>query len=179
MSDSTSTSGAGAIGQGDEVVKLGAARHLTPFRKGDARASEAGKKGAAARTAAAAAKRADALVILDRVRTLGAAADRADLGPAAVGAALEMIGRVSSGDQRVPDPAAWLRVLVDVARLEAGEATSATLVAHVGSDAAARVMALQQQARAALSSTVQAADDPSPGGPAVGVEIVEHGHPVA
>jgi hypothetical protein len=90
-----------------------------------------------------------------------------------------MIGRVSSGDQRVPDPAAWVRVLVDVARLEAGEATSATLVAHVGSDAAARVLALQAQARAALSATVQAADDVDTLGAVVDAVEVEHEHGAA
>jgi hypothetical protein len=182
------------IGQGDEqlgdlddgqAVKLerpartGAARHLVPFVKGDERARAAGRKGGQARAARAAAQRAEPVAVLDAVRSLARQAERADLGPAAVGAALDMIGRVVSGDQRVPDPAAWLRALVDVARLEAGEATSATLVAHVGSDAAARVLALQARARSALSSTVLAADDVDPPAAVVEGEIVEHEHGAA
>jgi hypothetical protein len=168
-----------AIDQGDQLeqpARTGAAVHLTPFRKGDERAREAGRKGAAVSAARRAAARASSSAVLDSVRTLSASVRREDLGPAAVAAALEMIGRVSSGDQRVPDPAAWVRVLVDVARLEAGEATSASVVAHVGADAAARVLALQARARVALSATVQAVDDVDPGGELVAVDA-EHEHP--
>jgi hypothetical protein len=189
-------SDAAIIGQGDEVIgqgegldgdQLGPAAGgvvdsagvrrpgLVPFRKGDARAIEAGRKGAATKQARKAAQRAGTLAILEDVRRLAAGASREDLGAACVGAALEMIGRVSSGDQRVPDPAAWVRVLVDVARLEAGEATSTSVVAHVGAGAAARVLDLQARARAALSATVQAADDVDSSAVVEEGEIVEHG----
>lgn len=137
---------------------------LRPFRKGDGRAVEAGRRGGEAAGARRRAERADAVAVLESVRTLATRSDRELLGPACVGAALEMIGRVSSGEQRVPDPAAWLRALVDVARLEAGEATSASIVAHLGAGAAAEVVALRDRARAQLgagaSSSVLAADDP-------------------
>ena len=58
-----------------------------------------------------------------------------------------------------PEAAELLRALVDVARLEAGQPTSASIVAHVGREAAAGVLALREQARAALGeSTAVAAD---------------------
>jgi hypothetical protein len=79
-----------------------------------------------------------------------------------------MIGRVARGEQAVRDPADWVRVLVDVARLEAGEVTSASVVAHVGREAAAAVIALRDRARAAVevgpSSSALAADDAAPPG---------------
>jgi hypothetical protein len=64
---------------------------------------------------------------------------------------MDMIGRVTRGEVTVRDPAEWVRVLVDVARIEEGQHTSAALVAHLSSeDTAARVAALQTSARAAL-----------------------------
>lgn len=53
---------------------------------------------------------------------------------------------------RGADVAPTLRALVDIARLEAGEPTSAALVAHVDAgEVAARIGVLQSQARAALA----------------------------
>lgn len=66
-----------------------------------------------------------------------------------------MLARIASGAVKVPgsDYPALLRVLVDIARIEAGEATSAALVAHVSSaDARARLAELQAQARAAIEA---------------------------
>ena len=57
---------------------------------------------------------------------------------------------VRNGDEA----ATLLRALVDVARLESGDPTSTTVVAHVGSDAMARVVALRDAARAAIDATV-------------------------
>lgn len=65
-----------------------------------------------------------------------------------------MLARIASGAIRVPggDAAALLRVLVDIARLEAGEATSAAVIAHLsGEDVRARVEGLRQQAAAVLA----------------------------
>ena len=53
---------------------------------------------------------------------------------------------IRNGDEA----ATLLRALVDVARIEAGEATSTAVVAHVGAGAAAEVLALRDQARRAL-----------------------------
>lgn len=137
--------------------------NLRPFVKGDGRAVEAGRRSAESRAERRKLERAAAADVLGELRTLAGLAERADLGPVAVAAALDAIGRVQRGEWSVRDPADWVRVLVDVARLEAGEATSASIVAHVGRDAAAGVMALRDQARAALdagsSSTAQAAAD--------------------
>jgi hypothetical protein len=73
--------------------------------------------------------------------------------------ALDAIGRVQRGEWKVRDPADWVRVLVDVARLEAGQPTSASIVAHVGREAAAGVLALREQARAALGESSAVAAD--------------------
>jgi hypothetical protein len=79
------------------------------------------------------------------------------------------MARLLSGEIRLrsADVAPTVRALVDIVRLESGEATSTALVAHVDAAAvAARVGALQRQARAALASSSLAAqatgDDGSP-----------------
>lgn len=140
--------------------KRGGVTNLRPFTRGDPRAAEMGRRGAETRKRRSAIQRADGVAVLEQVRTLAATARREDLGPAAVAAALDMIGRVTRGEQAVRDPDAWVRVLVDVARLEAGESTSNAIVAHVGARATDHVLALRDQARAALdaSSAVLAED---------------------
>jgi hypothetical protein len=147
----------------DQVARTGAAVHLTPFVKGDGRAVEAGRRGAAVRAAKRATERATAATVAAELRTLATTFTREELGPIAAAAAVDIIGRVQRGEVSVRDPADWLRALVDVARLEAGEATSASIVAHLGAGATAEVVALRDRARAAIdapSSSVLAADDP-------------------
>ena len=78
--------------------------------------------------------------------------DRAQLGPLAAAAAMWTIGEVVAGRQRVRDPAAWVRVLVDVARLEAGEVTSASASVHVTADDVRRAVELRATAREALGT---------------------------
>jgi hypothetical protein len=127
---------------------------LTPFRKGDDRASIMGRRGAAAKRTRRTAQHANTRAIIKELNTLRTSYNRADLGDIAAAAALDAIGRVVRGEVRLrgADMAPWVRALVDIARLEAGEATSASLVAHVSAaDVAARVDALQAQARAALA----------------------------
>jgi hypothetical protein len=66
---------------------------------------------------------------------------------------------------RGADVAPTLRALVDIARLESGEVTSAALVAHVdASSVAARVGELQRQARAALVAVTADVIDQDVGG---------------
>jgi len=143
------------------------AGNLRPFVKGDARAVEAGRRSGAARADKRAAERADIAQVAAELHRLMAAFGREDLGPTAAAAALDAIGRVQRGEWKVRDPADWVRVLVDVARLEASEATSASIVAHLGAD---QVRALRDQARAALgSSSESAADDAAPIADAGGV----------
>jgi hypothetical protein len=158
--------GLGGGPSGVEVVRNGGT--LRPFVKGDGRAVAAGRKGAETRRAKRAAERAASEQVAGELRRLVGSFDREALGPLAAAAAADMIGRVARGEQAVRDPADWVRVLVDVARLEAGEVTSASVVAHVGREAAAAVIALRDRARAQVevgpSSSALAADDAAPPG---------------
>lgn len=142
-----------------------ASRNLRPFVKGDARAAEMGKRGADARRAKRDAGRADVEAVALNLSRVRASFDRGDLGPTAAAVAAELLGRIASGEVPVRnggEAAELLRVLVDVARIEAGEATSTSVVAHLGAAAVDRVRAMRAEAAAALgpSSSVQAADDP-------------------
>lgn len=133
---------------------------LTPFVKGDGRAVEAGRRSAESRRAKRLAERATVDTLASDLRALASTFQRGDLGPVALGAALDMIGRVQRGEVSVRDPAEWVRVLVDVARLEAGDPTSASVVLHAS--AIDRVRQLQREAAAlgpAPSSSALAADD--------------------
>lgn len=135
-------------GQAGELVRVNGGT-LRPFRKGDGRAAAAGRKGGQTTQRKRAAEHAPGLMVLGDLRTLVAGFDRGELGPIAAAAAADMIGRVHRGEQVVRDPAEWVRVLVDVARLEAGEPTSASVVAHLGASA---VHELRDRARAALGA---------------------------
>jgi hypothetical protein len=71
------------------------------------------------------------------------------------------MGRLLVGEIKLrgADVAPVLRALVDIARLESGEPTSAALVAHVdAATVASRVGELQRQARAALAIVNPIAD---------------------
>jgi len=137
--------------EGEDVVRLSG--NLTPFVKGDARAVEAGRKGAAVRRARRDAKASSVREVAAVLTTLRGEFDRGSLGPDAAAVGGWLLGRIVSGSIPIrngDEAASLLRALVDVARLEAGESTSNTLVAHVGAGAAAEVRALRDQARAAL-----------------------------
>jgi hypothetical protein len=144
--------------------------NLQPFKKGDPRAIEAGRKGGQARRVRAELVRAETQKVAQHVATLATTFDREHLGPAAAAVAMELIGRVSRGEipvRHAGDAAELVKVLVDVARLEAGESTSNAVVAHVTSEQLDRVRALQAQARTALASTALAVAD------VVEVEVVD------
>jgi hypothetical protein len=88
--------------------------------------------------------------------------ERSKLGPTAAALAAELMGRLLAREIKLrgADVAPVLRALVDIARLEAGEPTSAALVAHVDAAAvASRVSELQRQARAALAVVVKSDPD--------------------
>jgi hypothetical protein len=148
------------VGEGDQADDLGTEDrrtnvgwgNLRPFTKGDPRASELGRRGVEVRRAKQAVQRASSQEAGRHLAELIASHDRDTLGDAAAAAALDAIARVSRGEivLRGQDVADWVRVLVDVARLEAGQATSQAVVAHLGADAAARVRELREQARTAL-----------------------------
>jgi hypothetical protein len=91
-----------------------------------------------------------------QLRRIVDAYPRDQFGPAAAALALDLIGRVARGEMKVRhagDVAELVRVLADVARLEAGQPTSASVVAHLSSeDAAERLTRLQASARAALAA---------------------------
>jgi hypothetical protein len=131
---------------------------LRPFDSD--RARDAAHRSAEVRRAKRSAQRADVAAIAGELRLLAAAHERADLGPMAMAAAADLIGRVVRGDVPVRnggEAAELLRALVDVGRLEAGDATRTVAVAHLSGPAlAARLRELQ------VSAAVQAADDAPP-----------------
>lgn len=144
--------------QADDIVRQAPA-HLTPFRKGDPRAAEAGRKGGEARRARRTASVASARAVGKALAEVRATFDRRELGPDAAAAGGWLLGQIVAG--RIPirngdEAATLLRALVDVARIEAGEATDTRVVAHVGADAMREVLALRDQARAALGKVTDA-----------------------
>jgi hypothetical protein len=126
--------------------------NLRPWVKGDPRAIAAGQKGGAARAARAAARRAAEQEPARALEQLAGSFSREDLGPMAAMVAMWTMGEVVAGRQKVRDPAAWVRVLVDVARLEAGEVTSATASVTVTADDVRRAVELRAVARRALGN---------------------------
>lgn len=87
------------------------------------------------------------------------ASPREQLGPAAAACAQHLVGQVASGEVRirhVGDAAELIKVLVDVARLEEGQHTAATIVAHADSGATLeRLAQIRADARAALGGLVR------------------------
>src|SRR5262245_22090833 len=86
--DSSTASGATDSSGAPAVLVMANGGRLTPYRKGDGRASAAGKRGAAAREAQRAIARADIVAVSDELRRLAASHHRDELGPVAVAAAL-------------------------------------------------------------------------------------------
>jgi hypothetical protein len=133
---------------------------LTPFDTQTARA--AAQRSAEVRRAR---KRLGPTTTLDVRRLLDDAVqahERSKLGPTAAALAAEIMGRLLVGEIKLrgADVAPVLRALVDIARLESGEPTSAALVAHVdAATIASRVTELQRQARAALAVVETVVDD--------------------
>ena len=174
-------------------------QHLQPFTKGDPRAKEAGRKGGQTRARNAKAKRDTGLATAQQaattLNTLHTHFDRATLGQDAANIAQYILGRIGTGDIPIrngDEAAALLRALVDIARLEEGQATSHTITAHLSTtEAIARVQELQARARLPLSATAQAAADPMLEGgrvdtPPAPIEAriveptdIEHEHPPA
>ena len=140
---------------------------LTPFDSERARA--AGKRSAEVRAAQRLAKVDTASSARQALETLADTYQRQDLGRYAIACAGWIMGQIVTGRIRVPggDAAALLRACVDIARLEAGEATSHALHAHLSAgDVRARVAELQQQARELLdtgpsATALAAADGPA------------------
>jgi hypothetical protein len=124
---------------------------LTPFNSTTARA--AAQRSAEVRRARRRLGTATSLDVSHVIADALQAHERSKLGPLAAALAAEVMGRLLTNEIKLrgADVGPVLRALVDIARLEAGEATSATLVAHVDASAvAARVGELQRRARAAL-----------------------------
>jgi hypothetical protein len=142
----------------ERSVTLSRGGVLHPVTAGSERARALARRSVAAREAKRAALRADTDAVAAHLRRIVTAYPRDQLGPAASALALDVIGRVARGEVKVrhaQDASELIRVLVDVARLEKGEPTSATVIAHVDSATiAARVGQLQAQARAALGVLV-------------------------
>lgn len=141
--------------------------NLRPFKPGDPRAIEAGRKSAAVRRA----KRADQVQrgsdAASELRAFAASFERGDVAPAAWAVAGLLLHKIASGAievRRGDEAAALLRAVVDVARMEGGEPTSASVVAHMSSgDMAARIARLQAEVIEASSTdadpTAKAVED--------------------
>ena len=128
---------------------------LVPFVKGDERARELGRLGGQKRAAQAAIKAGDSEALRSVLDSAASTFKRGDLGPYCIAVAGTILGRIQTGAIKVPgsDAAALLRVLVDIARLEAGEPTSAAVIAHLsGGDVRERVEALRSQARQVIEA---------------------------
>lgn len=157
----------------DDIGERPTNSNLRPFRRGDPRAVEAGRKGGLARSARAASSIERGREAATQLETLRATFNRATLGDDAAVIGQLILARIASGEIKVrgEDAAALLRAVHEIARLEAGQATSHALVGHVSqADSVARVVELQRQARAVLdagrvidvSAAVSAADDGEP-----------------
>jgi hypothetical protein len=127
-------------------------RTLTPFdatEEGRRRASELGKRGAEARRRKREAQQLvtveDASAGANLIDTLTSRYNRDNLAPSAAAAAQHLIAKLGNGDIPIKDGTDFanaLRALVDVARLEEGQATSHTL--HASMDAGAIVARIEQ-----------------------------------
>lgn len=141
---------------------MGDTSNLTPFTKGDPRAVAAGKASAATRAANRDSRVKAARQAAAQLVTFNESYQRGNLGANAANVAQFILGRIGTGDIPVrngDEAAALLRALVDIARLEEGQATSHTLTATLSAaDAVQRVVLLQQAARLELQSTRAAGD---------------------
>ena len=128
-------------------------------------ASAAGKKSAAARAARKALAPRQATELAQQLTAVTQAFERSHLGPAAAATAQQLLSRVLTGDIPVrngDEAAALLRVMVDVARLEAGQATGHTITATLSTkEAVERVEQLQRQARATIASSTSSTTGPT------------------
>jgi len=109
------------------------AKNLVLFEKGSKRAREAGRKGGQTRSKNALAKRALTTELTETLQQLQKGFKREQLGPTAAALAISLIIRAETGEIEITgkDLPEMLKVLVEVVRLEAGQATSLTAVGHV------------------------------------------------
>lgn len=128
-----------------------AGKQTAGLRKFDSEtAKAAAKRSAEVRRAKRDLARGEVTTLAQKLDTLRDTYQRDDLGPNAAALAQHTMSRVMAGEipiRHAGEAAELLRVLVDVARLEAGEATAHT--AHVSMTAeqvTARVTELQRQA---------------------------------
>lgn len=140
-------------------------RNLKPITSRE-RAVELGKKSAAARQARREVERAGNVAKAkqagEQLAYLMASFKRDDLGPAASAVAQQTLHRIATGEIPIrngSEAAEILRVTVDIARLEAGQATSQT--AHIALSAEqvqARLAELQQRIVPGQSAALPAAE---------------------
>ena len=126
---------------------------LHPFTRGDPRAVELGRRSAEVRKSKQALRRATSQEASAHLASLRLCYDRGTLGDSAAVVALDLLGRVSRGEIAVrngSEAAELFRALVDVVRLESGESTSNTIVAHLSGDPLARFRELQLEAQSVL-----------------------------
>jgi len=135
---------------------------LTPFDS--ERARLAGLRSAEVRRARKVAGRLASEEVARDVRALAETYQRQELGPIAIAAAIDLIGRCARGEIPVrngAEAADLVRALVDIGRLEAGEAQRSVAVAHLSGPAlATRLRELQRDdVSAAVSAVADTAID--------------------
>lgn len=132
-----------------EVIITARGGKLLPFSdtpEGRKRASEAGKKGAATKKAQALARRIENQALTQQLAELRDTYHRDDLGPTAAALAQELMRRTVTGQIPVrngEELAKLLGQLVEIARLESGQATAHT--AHVAASAQDLVEVLRRE----------------------------------
>lgn len=167
--DNDEGQGGGLDGQGAEVVLLGEAakRHPAGGRRFTAEnAREMARRSAESRARNRAAGRATPEEVARNLRALTGRYQRDQLGPTAFAAAVELVGRVATGEvpvRNAGEAAELLRALVDIGRMEGGEATSHALVGHVSVAELAERLRRHQAGRAPSSAAVVVDDEAPPG----------------
>jgi hypothetical protein len=135
---------------------------LVPFDKESAR--QAGLKSAEARRVRKLARAADVEQVATEVRKLVVQYERHELGPMAFAACADLVGRVVRGDIPVrngSEAADLMRALVDIGRLESGDAQRTVAVAHLTGPALAQRLRELQRVDV-VSSAASTADDTGP-----------------
>src|SRR4051812_26149005 len=137
---------------------------LHPVTAGSERARALARRSRQVQAAKKLAQHANVETLTAHLRQIVADYPRDQLGPIAAAAAMDAIARVSRGEIRLrsADVANWVRTLVDVARLESGQPTATSVVAHLShEEVIERVRTLQASARAALARTGRPPPDAS------------------
>jgi hypothetical protein len=119
------------------VIRPAHGGQLKPFTRGDPVAAAGRAKGAAAQREARLLRASKVRDVRELLSDLVDGLPRRQLGPTAAAVAQEVMARVAIGEIKIRhggDAADLIRVLVDVARVEAGNPNSVNVVAHMSAE---------------------------------------------